>query len=187
MTSSETELTLPLIGKEYTFNPQEDQILKYGVVCPYDLSSKRGKWVVLDEYIFWSARIQSPIIIPRWFITDLMSIPEIFRWFMDKDDQMSLASLPHDFGYSTSRSTHLERSDWDLILLDFCKQQRMSWLKRNIAYAAVRLGGWYGWSNKKKDLFIPDYHKKWYINNYNKLNPESNLVLDSMEEILYII
>lgn len=165
-----------ILGKPYTFNPEEDQILKRGLLDPYTLSPNPDEWIVLDSYIFWSVRLQSPIIIPRWFITDLASIPRVFRWLISVNERHRLASLPHDFGYwlkgasgYLSEELRATRKDWDKVLKDFCIQQGVSAWKTWAIYTAVRLGGKGAYEDSSGHLYAPTKHREWYRDTYPDL------------------
>lgn len=157
-------------GNRYTIeDPEKDQIIKYGIFVPYVQSENPEEKVVIDEYILWSARLRSPIVIPRWFLTDLASIPQGFRTIVSKSGETEIPSLPHDFGYALNgRKEHLNvqpivtRKEWDLVLKDFCKQQNMGWLLRELVYSAVRAGGWWAFKSKG-ELFIPKAHREFYV------------------------
>ena len=158
-----------ILGEVYIFDPTVDQILKRGILDPYTLSSEPNEWVVLREFVFWSARFQDHIIIPRWMCTDLASIPKIFRNILSVNDRHRLASLPHDFGYGLGEDSHHSRAEWDGILLDFCKQQKVPAWKRWLMWSGVRAGGWAAWNPAKKKLFIPMSHRRWYMNKFSYL------------------
>lgn len=168
-------IKLGILGKTFEFDPEVDQILQHGVSVRYYEGSPEDK-VVLKEFIFWSARFQTFIVIPRWFIYDGASVPKAFRSIVTKAGPLEYASLPHDFGY-TIPAYHpefkgLDRGQWDLILEDFCKQQGMSWRKRKYTYLAVRAGGSgaYSAGTDEKLFFCPEEHKQWYLDEYRSFN-----------------
>lgn len=156
-------------GCHYCFDPSKDHILKRGLIDPYDLSDNPEEWVVLDDYIFWSARYQTEIIIPKWMKTDLSSIPKVLRWFISVNERHRLASLPHDFGYALGKESKLGKDAWDNILYDFCKLQGVGAIKRSLMYTAVKIGG-HAAFGKGSDWLIPLTHREFYIKNFPKLN-----------------
>lgn len=153
-----------ILGEEYTFDASKSQLLKRGLIDPYDRSDRPGEWVVLEEYVFWSHRIQQPIVVPRWFITDLASVPKIFRSFISVNERHRLASLPHDVIYcleAHDMNKHSRRTV-DSIFLDFCKVMGVPKLKRWTMFTAIRLGGWTLFGKKSKEMYIPLSHRIWY-------------------------
>lgn len=164
-------IQLEILGETYKFDPSKDSILKRGLIDPYLLSKNENEWVVIREYIFWSSRLQSPIVVPRWFITDLASIPPAFRGLISVNERHRLASLPHDVGYRmiSHKNTTITRKKWDLVLRDFCRQQGVSWFKARMMYFAVRLGGWTITKIEKQPMYIPDEHKRFYMDRYGYL------------------
>ena len=158
-----------ILGRQYKFDPGKSQILKRGIIDPYDLSPNPDEWVVLDEYIFWSHRLMQPIVVPRWFITDLASIPRIFRSLISVNEQHRLASLPHDLIYTIHAmgQSGVKRKEADQVLSDFCELQRVPSVKRHAIYWAVRAGGWAVWRKKSKRMFAPIEHRMWYCRQFS--------------------
>lgn len=150
-------------GIDFIFDRSKSQILQRGIIDPYDLSPEPDEWVVLRPYIFWSHRIQEPIVIPKWFITDLASIPKPCRWLISVNERHRLASLPHDLLYTTH---WVSRRKSDLILSDFCAVQGVSYWKRPLIYSAVRVGGWAAWNNIPRSVYAPSSHQMWYRRQY---------------------
>lgn len=157
-------MRMQILGKQYDFDCTKSCILKRGLIDPYDLSPESNEWIVLDEYIFWSHRVMRPIVVPRWFITDLASIPRIFRPLISVNEQHRLASLPHDLIYTIQALGQYggTRKEADLILRDFCELQRVPAVKRYAIYGAVRAGGWAVWKRHEKRMFAPLDHRLWY-------------------------
>ena len=156
------------------FNKDVDQILQHGIAVRYYHSDNPEDKVVLKEWVFWSARYQTKIIIPRWFVYDGASVPYFLRSVVSKAGPSEIASLPHDFGY-TLAAYHpdeiiLDRKDWDLILKDFCEQQGMSWRRRQYTYTAVRSGGYFAYNSPDKMFFCPEEYKEWYRQEYSYLD-----------------
>jgi len=168
-------------GRKYVIeNPDKDQIIKYGIFVPYVQSKNPEEKVVIDEYILWSARLKSPIVIPRWFLTDLASIPRGFRGIVSKSGETEIPSLPHDFGYALNgykkhldRQPRVSKSEWDLVLYDFCKHQNMSLLLRGLVYSAVWAGGWFAFKSEG-EFFIPRSHREFYIKQWPLLQLDIN-------------
>lgn len=176
-------ITLEILGSPYTFDPKDDQILQHGLSVRYYEGKSPEDKVLLKEFIFWSARFQKSIVVPRWFVYDGASVPKAFRSIVSKAGPLEYASIPHDFGY-TLPAYHpdfkgLKRKDWDLILQDFCKQQGMKWRKYKYTYLAVRAGGSGPYRDTDKLLFCPEEHKGKYLKEYqdHNINPENGAYL----------
>lgn len=155
--------TIEIDGVKYTFDETKDQILDRGIIDPYDLSPKRNEWVVIEPYVFWSSRLQQAITAPRWFITDLASVPRMLRWFISVNERHRLAAVAHDVGYRllSYEMTGVSRKDWDLVLYDFCLLCGVRPWKAKLMYLGVRAGGSFALKNKT-DLFAPLDHRKTY-------------------------
>lgn len=87
------------------------------------------------------------IRIPTGFITDLASIPWLFRRILPKSGPYNRSCVIHDWCYKT----HLfERSKCDDILLEAMEFEGVGYLTRYTIYWAVRIGGWIPWGNEKR-------------------------------------
>lgn len=156
-----------------TKDKSKDHVIKYGLLDPYYLSPNENEWVVLDEFIFWSARYQKEIVVPQWFITDLASIPPAMRWLIGVNEKHRLAALAHDVGYGLHKDTN--KLQWDKIFLDFCKMQEVPVWKREGMYYSVKLFGRKAFDRHRPYVFAPIEHRFWYVNQHPniKLNIHS--------------
>lgn len=127
------------------FDPTVSQMIKRGFYVPYGNS----QWVVLDEFVFWSHRIQAGIVIPKWFLTDLASIPRGFRWLISVNEKHRDAALPHDVMYSFWSHLEVEKSEADLIFRDFLIVSDIPKWKRMSMYQAVNLFGGSSWLKRE--------------------------------------
>lgn len=76
-------------------------------------------------------------VVPRYFRTDLASVPGPLRGIISVMD-MRTASVAHDFLYETKM---VSRKEADAVFLAFAKKTGDPWIKRNLAWLAVRLFG----------------------------------------------
>lgn len=127
------------------FHSDYDRVVKRGILDIYELSDEPDEWVVLDPYIFWSSRIQKAVVVPRWFITDLSSIPKPARILISVNERHRIPSLPHDVLYTLkgvlSEDDTITKEEADLVFLDFLKLFNVPTWKAQSMYWAVRLGG----------------------------------------------
>jgi hypothetical protein len=79
------------------------------------------------------------------FVTDGASVPRIFLSLAGApfDPRYLLAAVIHDAAYA---SQALPRSVCDQLFLDMMCAEDVTWIIRNVFWAAVRAGGWYVWS-----------------------------------------
>lgn len=164
--------TVEANGVTYVVDRYSSCLLQRGLIDPYDLSEKSNEWVVLKEYIFWSHDLERVVIIPRWFCTDLASVPRLFRPFISVNERHRLASLPHDLLYvlSSRGEFTLPRAMADKVLLTFCKVMGVPAWKRWAIYTAVRAGGWAIFGGAVRELFIKSSHRIFYRKNFPKLD-----------------
>lgn len=159
-------------------DPSKDQILQWGQYVPYNESDNPEEYVVLHEYVFWSARLESIITVPRWFVTDLASIPKVARIVVTKSGKTKLPALAHDVLYFMHAhypdQVTYTRKDADLVLEDFCKFRGMSNFISSLVYCGVRIGGSKPF-NSAKDAFLPLELRQVYINRFPimDLNPDN--------------
>lgn len=131
--------------KSHDFDASKSQILKYGVYVPYG----NDQWVVLDEYIFWSHRIQKAIVVPRWFLTDLASIPKGFRWLISVNEKHRDWALCHDVWYAFGVAMGWDKDCGDLIFRDGLIVSDIKRWKRKAMYQAVHWFGEPSWAAKE--------------------------------------
>ena len=106
-----------------------------------------GEWVLHFPLIYDSFR--GPITVPRGFVTDLASIPQIVRNLLDVNDAHRRAAVLHDYGYVMQFLTRKETDDMFLEAMEVCGVP--AW-KRYLMYSAVRTGGWIYWNIRSKTL-----------------------------------
>jgi hypothetical protein len=117
----------------------------------------KRSWKTLEDIVVSSLGYR--ITVKKGLETDFASIPQIF-WSIIGAPTTGLylkPSIVHDALYM---SEAVERSEADAIFLDLMKQQGVSWLKRNIMYSAVRVGGMFVWNSHKPDTVLEN---KQYI------------------------
>lgn len=139
-----------------------------------DLEVYQGKkWVVLAD-IVWTDPKFGTIVIPREFITDLASTPQIMHampWF-DPSGEGRYGSLPHDYLYASHRLnwqdvgddsvfSHAETRAWcDAVLYQALTDGGMSPRLARAYWMGVRIGGWMAWNKRGDGLaeqdFVPD-------------------------------
>ncbi len=79
------------------------------------------------------------IIIPRGFTTDLASVPRIFQSIIPKLGHHIRPAIVHDYCYEGF--TNLTKKEADQMFLEGMKATKVSWLRRNAMWLAVRVGG----------------------------------------------
>lgn len=149
------------------------------------LNGKEWKVQQPFVYIYNEDGIYEEILVPKGFITDYGSIPQIFQNIIPKDDEMSGAYVVHDLIYA---SELFSRKICDDILLKAFQELGAGWLKRNTVYSAVRTCGWNVWRkhdkekvNKVRDLIREQKKTMTYVGNeyglfYNIFNNSFQLI-----------
>lgn len=154
-------------------DPTKDCILQWGIYVPFPESNNPEMHVVLRDYVFWSARLQKVIVVPRWFTTDLASIPKPARVIVSKSGKSKIPALVHDMLYfmhsNFSEYVTFSRITADKVLKDFCVQQGMGKFTSSIVYCGVRIGGGKAFISKDEP-FMPEELKKIYLDRYSYLN-----------------
>lgn len=97
------------------------------------------------SYETWTSSI---LTVPKGFITDGASIPRIF-WALFPPTGIYLeAAVLHDHFYSGHYKWML-RLAADKLFLEAMEDLGVSWWKRKIIWAAVRVGGSFSWRGMK--------------------------------------
>lgn len=103
-----------------------------------------------EQYELAQSLTVMDILIPKGFVTDLMSVPGIVRWFVPKWGWSTMASILHDFGYRRN-TPKMPRKFWDHKLMETLLMARAPAWRAVIIYLAVRLFGWYTWNKIRNE------------------------------------
>lgn len=114
-------------------------------LTPLDLRAHRpGEWVVLLALIY-KAKDGVRHIAPRGFITDLASIPRLFRDVFNVNGLSREPAVLHDFLYCIQYTT---RAEADALFLEALESVGVGWATRYSMWLAVRAGGWMYWGSR---------------------------------------
>ena len=118
-----------------------------------------------------------PIIASKGTVTDFASVPRLFHFFMDKDDNsIAIPAIAHDVLYA---SEFVDRKVADTILMALMKHAGAPFITRYLVYLAVRVGGKFVWlkhnkeqvkENSKKLLLAIEKYDKHSHFRYNATN-----------------
>lgn len=82
--------------------------------------------------------------VPEGFVTDLASIPRVFRWLLGRWGRYGWAAVLHDAMYR-GLFPGITRGQADYLLLVFMEARDTPTWQQVLIYAGVRLGGWVPW------------------------------------------
>jgi hypothetical protein len=123
-------------------------------ISPLDLQeymlnglSVPNEWVVDQPLI--ALHGDDKLIVPRGYITDLASIPRVFRNVFNVNGPLRAPAVLHDWLYSSQRFT---RAQSDAIFLLAMEARGIEKAERYAVYAAVRTFGWRYWNKRKAGL-----------------------------------
>lgn len=125
----------------------------------------RGVWLLeRDFHARPSTLAHAAIVIPGGFETDLSSVPRPL-WNIAAPFELSIGgAITHDWLYRHGGNATIEhagtppvpgtwtftRPEADRFFLDFMQEEGVSWLKRQVAYRAVRLFGGSSWQGASR-------------------------------------
>ncbi len=101
------------------------------------------KWSLTRPFKYESGTL-GWIQVPEGFVTDLASVPWFGRWAVSVDGDHTKAAIIHDWLYVTASAEdfpNVTRRDADRVFLEALKVRGVPAWKRNLMYAAVRVGG----------------------------------------------
>lgn len=147
-------------GVEYEVDPGKSQILSRTSLDVYEEGAP-NEWVLVESLLFYSHRIDKICKIPKFFITDLASIPSLARILIEVNGKHRYAAIIHDYLYAGNRFglDKVSREVCDKILADFCKEAGVSGWKVLSIYLAVRVGGWWSYQKGQSSRILP--RKLW--------------------------
>ena len=111
-------------------------------IPPLEIGDKPEQWLLHEPCVYQSRLIgddgtPARITVPVGFITDLSSIPRIFRFLIIKNGRHRAASIPHDF-LCRKPKLDFSRVLADKIFREAMKVSGVPRLRRWAMYAAVR-------------------------------------------------
>lgn len=107
-------------------------------------------WILLEP-ITWKPSNSSqaslgPVTVPKYFVTDLASIPRIFWTFMPRDDVYAYPAIVHDYLYWTQSCSKREADQiFELSMVDL----EVPKLQVKLIKAAVQLLGDSAWEKNR--------------------------------------
>ena len=105
---------------------------------------KPGEWLVISS-LHYTALDGVVYNIPAGFITDLASIPAIFRPLFDSTGASRKAAVLHDWLYCSKQGTRKQADD---LFLEAMARCGVGFMRRWAMYAGVRAGGWVYWGSR---------------------------------------
>jgi hypothetical protein len=125
----------------------------------------RSLWALHDPLTYQPSNDVHVITAAKGCVTDLASIPRPFWILLPPDGPWVKAAIIHDYLYATrgtgqlpkgvpgskqpvgiTRAQPYSRAEADWILRDGLKNRGVDFVRRNLIWAAVRIGGWRGWN-----------------------------------------
>lgn len=127
-----------------------------------------NNWIMDRDYeIRYSRKGQSKewisLTVPHGMNTDLASVPWFLRWFISVSGRHTEAAIVHDFCYIFSDRSELTRPEADWLFLTGMRAAKVCWLRRMLAYGAVRCFGW--------TVFYDDRPERRKQNNCDEATP----------------
>lgn len=113
---------------------------------------KPGEWVLLEDFKY-HARSGEEFVVPRWFITDLASIPWLVQPMFD-DVEHREAGVVHDWLYCTQL---VSRQRADELFREMVEVLGCGTTRSGLMYAGLRAGGWSHWDNTLKGAKQEDF------------------------------
>jgi hypothetical protein len=107
-------------------------------IPPLDIAPEAEKWILTDICMYSSDLPKGEgtlIIVPEGFITDLASIPRVFRILFVKNGKHRAAAIVHDYLCRQEFNRVLA----DKIFLEAMKVSKVGRFKRYAMYYAVRI------------------------------------------------
>lgn len=95
-------------------------------------------WQLSSDLGFASNVLKTLVKVPRGFVTDFASVPKVPLVYEVLGGIAQMPATIHDYLYSTGSVSRIEA---DNVLLEAMEVTGVSWFKRKLIYAGVRVGG----------------------------------------------
>lgn len=89
------------------------------------------------------------IKVPKGYETDFGSLPRITQGIFNAVNDIAPATVIHDWAYSIEL---FERNICDKVFYDALRANGVGYIRANILYRAVRLGGWTSWPHDINEM-----------------------------------
>lgn len=118
------------------------------------IEGMEGFYEVMEDIEYYNG-----LIVPKSFITNLASIPEVFQCIIGKpDDEVFVApSILHDFLYSKYNDYGINRLTADNIFFQSLRMNGCDLVRARLMYRAVRTAGGFHWDKK---IFTEEPYEK---------------------------
>lgn len=100
-----------------------------------------------QDLVFFSAKLDREITVPKKFLTDLASIPMGLWNLLPKSGRYDRAAVIHDWLYAKNGCT---RAEADAILKEAMEALGVGGVKIWMIYSGVRAGGWKSWGKYRE-------------------------------------
>lgn len=114
-----------------------------------------GEWRLTGD-LRWVDE-EREIEVPQAFITDLASVPGLFRSFIDINGPLRRPAVLHDWLYCARNKHAMTRAQADKLFLIAMRSEGTSRIVARACYAAVRAGGWRYWKKRNGGLTQDDF------------------------------
>lgn len=115
---------------------------------------EKDRWELLTDFkvsdISYSYLRGTSITVPKYFVTDLASIPGWLRSFVQRYGTHKAAVL-HDWLYSICAC---RRKDADVLFLKALKSAEVSYFKRMLIFGTVRMLGFLHWKDQIEETKV---------------------------------
>lgn len=111
--------------------------------------ANHDEWELVEPLDYYCYRYETIIVVPAGFVMDLASIPRLLTPIFPVHGKYTRAAAIHDWLYAQRgfvKNRYFTRKECDIIFEDAMAELGVSWIKRKLMYAAVRLGGWLAWN-----------------------------------------
>ena len=113
-------------------------------------------WIVAKDFVYWMNGQQ--YVIPKGFQFDGASVPKFLAQFLSPVGVLLIGGLIHDYGYKyetlllkSNRTIGKKTQKWmDQTFRDINIEVNGFYLLNQLAYWALRLGGWVAWNKHRK-------------------------------------
>ncbi|MGB5217383.1 MAG: DUF1353 domain-containing protein [Smithella sp.] len=106
-------------------------------------------WVLAKPLRYYSRILNSLVIVPEGFITDLASVPRLPIVYDMWGDRAHREAVIHDFLYCCDCNPVVTRGQADQVFLEAMKVRKVFVHIRYPMFWAVRSAGWCNWHKRK--------------------------------------
>lgn len=111
----------------------------FKTACIVQVSDRSGMFELVQDLVYYSARLGRDIVVPAGFGTDFASIPRVFHSIIKVNGRHRKSAVLHDYLCEHGADEGLTQRESDLVFNEACEADDVRLTQRTVMFGMVRL------------------------------------------------